>query len=127
MSTIEIFEPAMCCSTGVCGPDVPQELVTFSADVEWLHALGGEVARFNLASEPEAFANRPSVLQFLQLSGSGGLPLTLVAGAIAATGRYPTRDELARWADVTAVPAGRVPLTLAPDAAGSCCGGSGCC
>lgn len=124
MSTIEIFEPALCCSTGVCGPDVPQELVTFSADVEWLGRQGVQVVRYNLASEPGAFANKPNVLEFLQLSGSGGLPLTLVASAFAMAGRYPTRDELARWGQVAPVAVGRAPLAMAvPDAAGGCCGG----
>ena len=32
---IEVFDPAMCCSTGVCGTDVDQNLVTFAADAAW--------------------------------------------------------------------------------------------
>jgi hypothetical protein len=28
-------EPTMCCSSGVCGADVDQALVIFSADVAW--------------------------------------------------------------------------------------------
>ncbi|TRW45755.1 arsenite efflux transporter metallochaperone ArsD [Georgenia yuyongxinii] len=126
MSTIEVFEPALCCSTGVCGTDVPQELVNFSADLDWLRSQGGDIARFNLASEPTAFAGRPAVVQFLQLSGSEGLPLVLVDGAVAMTGRYPGRDQLARWAALAPVPAGRTELGLTQDA-GGCCGGSGCC
>lgn len=123
MGAIEIFEPALCCSTGVCGPDVPQELVTFSADVDWLRTRGGEVSRFNLAGEPTAFAERPAVVQFLRVSGSPGLPLVLVDGAVAMTGRYPDRSQLARWAGLAPVPAGRPELGLAT----GCCGGSGCC
>ena len=126
MSTIEVYEPALCCSTGVCGPDVPQELVTFSADLDWLKSQGGDITRFNLASEPTAFTGRPAVVQFLQVSGSEGLPLVLVDGAVAMTGRYPDRDQLARWAGLTPVPAGRTELGLA-QSSGSCCGGSGCC
>lgn len=140
MSTIEVFEPAMCCSTGVCGPDVPQDLVSFSADLEWLRSRGGEVARFNLASEPTAFTDRPEVVQFLRVSGSEGLPLVLVDGVIAMTGRYPDRDRLVRWAglapvpaDLVPVPAGLVPVPAGrpelglTEGAGGCCGGSGCC
>lgn len=125
MSGIEIFEPALCCSTGVCGPDVPQELVSFSADLDWLRSQGGAVQRFNLAAEPAAFAERPPVVQFLQVSGSEGLPLVLVDGAVAMTGRYPGRDQLARWAGLTSVPAGRTELDLAPQP--TCCGGTDCC
>ncbi|HEY3546097.1 MAG TPA: arsenite efflux transporter metallochaperone ArsD, partial [Propionicimonas sp.] len=95
MSTIEVFEPALCCSTGVCGPDVPQELVTFSADVDWLRGQGADLERHNLAGEPVAFAGKPAVLDFLQVSGSEGLPLVLVNGVIAMAGRYPNRAELA--------------------------------
>ncbi|WP_448071145.1 arsenite efflux transporter metallochaperone ArsD [Georgenia yuyongxinii] len=126
MSTIEVFEPAMCCSTGVCGTDVPQELVTFSADLDWLRSQGGDIARFNLASEPMAFTGRPAVVQFLQVSGSEGLPLVVVDGVIAMTGRYPDRDQLARWAGLAPVPAGRTELDLT-QSAGGCCGGSSCC
>lgn len=127
MSVIEVFEPAMCCSTGVCGPDVPQELVDFSADLEWFRSQGGEVARYNLASEPVAFTGRPAVLDFLQVSGSRGLPLVLVDGVVAMTGRYPGRDELSRWAQLTPQPAGRAPLAMATRTGEGCCGGSGKC
>ena len=126
MSTIEVFEPALCCSTGVCGPDVPQELVTFSADLDWLRGQGADVSRFNLASEPVAFAGKPAVLEFLQVSGSEGLPLVLVNGAVAMAGRYPSRAELVRWAGVSAPEPARSTLPMA-SAAGGCCGGGGSC
>ncbi len=125
MSTIEVFEPAMCCSTGVCGPEVPQELVTFSADLDWLRGQGTDVARHNLASEPVAFAGRPAVLDFLQVSGSEGLPLVLVNGAIAMAGRYPSRSELARWAGAVQAEPVRAGLPMATS--GGCCGGDGSC
>ena len=124
MSTIEVFEPALCCSTGVCGPDVPQELVTFSADLDWLRTQGTDVTRFNLASEPVAFAGKPAVLAFLQVCGSEGLPLVLVNGAVAMAGRYPSRTELARWARTPAAEPARGELPRA-GAAGACCGGGG--
>jgi len=52
MSKIEVFEPALCCATGVCGVDVDQHLVTFSADLDFVCGRGGDVSRYNLASEP---------------------------------------------------------------------------
>ena len=66
MSTIEIFEPALCCNTGVCGDDVDQALVTFSADLDWVRSQGGDIARFNLASEPLAFAQTRTGHRFLK-------------------------------------------------------------
>jgi len=126
VSTIEVFEPAMCCSTGVCGPDVPQELVDFSADFDWVRGQGQDIARFNLASEPAAFVTRPPVLQILEVSGSAALPVVLVDGVVAMAGRYPTREELSHWVGAVPEPAGRAPLAMAA-AASSCCGGAGCC
>lgn len=135
MSTIEVFEPALCCNTGVCGDDVDQALLTFSADMDWLRSQGGDIARFNLASEPMAFAQRDSVAAFLKLSGSEGLPLVLVDGVTAVTGRYPGRAQLAKWAGIdtpVAAPTGITMLGLTETGdAGSCCGddaaNSNCC
>ena len=137
MSTIEIFEPALCCNTGVCGDDVDQALVTFSADLDWVRSQGGDIARFNLASEPLAFAEREPVTAFLQVAGSEGLPLVLVDGVTAQTGRYPDRAQLAKWAGLTgttpAAPAGITMLGLTDTTdTGSCCAtddtnSTGCC
>lgn len=132
-TTITVFEPALCCSTGVCGPDVPTELVEFSANCEWLAAAGAPVERLNLAAEPMRFASDEEVAAFLRLSGSEGLPLFRVDGVTTLTGRYPTRAELARWAGldvITPAPsvAGAAPVgadLLASDDGG--CGPSGCC
>ena len=93
MSTIEVFEPALCCNTGVCGDDVDQALVTFSADLDWVRSQGGDIARFNLASEPLAFAEREPVTAFLQVAGSEGLPLVLVdeVTVLTSSTRFPAR------------------------------------
>ncbi len=101
---VEVFESALCCNTGVCGDDVDQALVTFSADLDWAAANGGRVERHNLANDPLTFANNDTVRQFLQLSGSAGLPLVLVDGVTALTGSYPDRAQLARWAGMSAQP-----------------------
>lgn len=98
MTTIEVFEPALCCATGVCGENVDQQLVTFSADMDFIRSNGADIARYNLASEPQAFAANDAAKAFLHLSGSGGLPLVLVDGVTAMTGRYPDRAQLATWA-----------------------------
>lgn len=91
---IQLFEPAMCCSTGVCGPDVDDELVQISSDVNWLKGQGVEVNRYNLSQEPEAFKNNPEILEKLQTEGTGVLPIIVVDGNILMQQRYPSRDEL---------------------------------
>ncbi|MDZ7717509.1 MAG: arsenic metallochaperone ArsD family protein [Balneolaceae bacterium] len=52
---LEVYDPAMCCSTGVCSPNVDDEIVSFANDVKWLKTQGVEVKRYNLGQEPEAF------------------------------------------------------------------------
>jgi hypothetical protein len=100
MKTIQVFDPAMCCNTGVCGADVDQQLVTFSADVDWAKQQGARIERFNLAQQPLEFANNPVVKGFLERSGQKALPLVLVDGEVALAGRYPNRSELARWTGI---------------------------
>ncbi|MFA7096170.1 MAG: arsenite efflux transporter metallochaperone ArsD [Gammaproteobacteria bacterium] len=120
MKTIQVFDPALCCSTGVCGVDVDQALVTFAADVEWAKRAGARIERFNLAQQPLVFAQNPVVKAFLERSGQEALPLILVDGEVALAGRYPTRGELARWAGI-ATPV----VELKPS--GGCCSGGSCC
>ena len=100
MTTIQVFDPALCCSTGVCGVDVDQELVGFSADVDWAKQNGVQIERFNLAQQPMAFAENPLVKGYLERSGEDALPLILVDGEVALAGRYPHRSELTRWTGI---------------------------
>jgi hypothetical protein len=120
MSTIQIFDPALCCSSGVCGVDVDPKLTRASADIDWLRAQGGSIERFNLAQQPLVFAQTAAVKRLLERSGQDALPVTLVDGEVALAGRYPERDLLARWAGLAA-PA------QATSAASACCGGGKCC
>ena len=62
---IEVFDPALCCSTGVCGTDVDQNLVTFSADAAWVTSQGANLTRYNLAQQPLEFAQNGTVAQML--------------------------------------------------------------
>jgi arsenite methyltransferase len=97
-SKLEVFDPAMCCSTGVCGPNVDPKLVQFAADLDWLKAQGVPVDRYNLAQTPAPFAANATVKSTLDTHGTDCLPLVLVDGSIASVGSYPTRLELAKWA-----------------------------
>jgi len=99
---IQVFDPPLCCSTGVCGTDVDPELVRFAADLDWLAKQGVEVERFNLAQQPGRFADDPVVASELAARGNSCLPLILAVGAVAARGRYPSRAELATYADLDA-------------------------
>ena len=119
MTSIQIYDPALCCSSGVCGVDVDQTLVSFSVDVDWARQNGAQIERFNLAQQPMAFAENAMVKAFSERSGQDALPLALIDGEMALAGRYPTSAKLARWASIT-VAADPKPQT-------SCCSGSRCC
>lgn len=96
MKTLKIYDPAMCCSTGVCGPSVDPKLVKLAADVAFLKSRGVQVERFNLGHQPGAFTADPLVLSEMG-SEAEHLPLFLVDGECKAKGRYPDRNELADW------------------------------
>lgn len=98
---IHVFEPAMCCPTGVCGTTVDPELVRFAADVTWLTTSGVAVERSNLAQQPGAFIDHPLVTQVIEALGAAALPLAMVDGQIRILGAYPTRTQLARWVGIT--------------------------
>ena len=124
-ATIRVFDPALCCSTGVCGPSVDPELARFAADVDWLQKQGVTVERFNLSQQPAAFAETAVVKEALA-RGTEVLPLVLVGDRIAVEGAYPSRETLAALAGVV------VTRAEAPAAKTGCCGQSaksksGCC
>ena len=61
MASIKIYDKPMCCSTGVCGPQVDPVLPRFAADLDWLMTQGHQVERYNLAQQPAAFVENEMV------------------------------------------------------------------
>ena len=118
MKTLTIYDPAMCCSSGICGAEIDQKLVDFSADLDWLKSEGIEVKRINLSQEPALFAANKQVKSVLENSGVEGLPVILADDEMQSSGQYPDRVKLAQLAGVTAADA--VDLASAP--AMPCCG-----
>jgi len=95
VKSLKVYDPAMCCSSGVCGPDVDEALVRFAADLKWIESQGVAVERFNLAQSPKAFVENPLIRSWLTGKGKAALPLVMVDGKVVTSGVYPTRDELA--------------------------------
>ncbi len=129
MPAVRVFDPAMCCSTGICGPSVDAELVRFAADLDWLKTQGISVERFNLSQQPGPFAEDAAVKAELEAKGEAALPLVKVDGEVKSIGVYPTRDELAAWAGVVAAADAAAPKAEPKAKSGGCCGPakSGCC
>ncbi|HDR8925459.1 arsenite efflux transporter metallochaperone ArsD [Burkholderia vietnamiensis] len=122
MKKLEVFDPAMCCSTGVCGVDVDPVLAQFAADLKWVEAHGVTVARYNLGQQPQAFAANAAVVKEME-AGMERLPILAIDGHIVSTGMYPSRQQLAQKLGIALTTADKPHVK-----AGSCCSpGSGCC
>ncbi len=104
MSSLHVFDPPMCCATGICGNEIDPALVRFAADLRWLVSQGVRVARHNLAQEPAAFVGEPAVQAALADEGEGCLPLLVVDGEIRHRGGYPDRATVAAWFSIEAPP-----------------------
>ncbi|QDV23382.1 arsenite efflux transporter metallochaperone ArsD [Aureliella helgolandensis] len=123
MKTVQVYDKPMCCSTGVCGPDVDPVLPKFAADLDWLKNQGHNVERYNLAQQPQAFIENKEIHHLLSTAGTDCLPVVAVDGEIVSQTVYPSREDLAGW--VAGVPAKQLLPVAKPS--GGCCGTSGCC
>ena len=122
MKTMSIYEPAMCCSTGVCGPSIDPELLRISTVLDILEKYGIKINRYNLASSPQEFISNAEVNQILTDEGVDALPIVLVDGKIVLTKRYPSNNELA---DLLSIPSW---VFSSSDRSSGCCGGdTSCC
>jgi len=117
MKKIEVFDPPMCCSSGVCGASVDPVLPRFAADLEWLKHQGVVVLRYNLAQEPMAFVDNQKVSSAIK-DDENALPLILVDGVIVSRNVYPGRKALAAFVGITADD-----LPAACEEQGCCCCG----
>lgn len=95
MKIITVFDPPMCCSTGVCGTEVDPELAAFAGFLDRLREKTFEVRRYNLGQEPLAFVENPLVKELLEAEGTDALPAVLVDGGVLCKGRYPDLKEQA--------------------------------
>lgn len=119
MTKIDLYEPALCCDTGVCGPNVQPELLTITAAFKTMSKVENITAnRYNLNSAPDQFAKNETVIKAMA-GDIHKLPITLVNGAVVKTGAYPTLAELTAYTGLVFV--------AAQQANEDCCGGSGCC
>ena len=117
MKMLKVYDPAMCCSSGVCGTSVDSKLVEFAGVLKYAEENGVAVERYNLAREPQAFVTNPQVTALLAEKGNAALPFIFVDGELAFSDEYPSAAELAAVLGIEAP---------AAEEKGCCCKG-GCC
>jgi hypothetical protein len=117
MTSLQVFDRPMCCSTGICGPSVDLKLVQFAADLAWLKDQGVQVERHSLSQQPQAFVAHHDVKAVL--SNANALPALRINGKIVSLGVYPSRQLLAEWCGV--------PVELPSAKAAKQCCGPDCC
>lgn len=128
MKKMVIFDPAMCCSTGVCGPSVDKNLLRVSTVLNRLEKKEIKVERHNLSSNPKIFVDNKIVNKLLVDEGVDVLPITMVDGEVVKTKEYPTNEE---FISLLEIPKEYIMSELQAKKEKKentgCCGGSGCC
>lgn len=126
MKKMKIFEPAMCCPTGLCGVGVDPELLRISTVLDTLKKQGIVVDRLNLNSAPAEFITDQTINAYIKEKGAEGLPAVMVDGEIVITGRYPTNEEFTKLLGISGDMLEKQKKAVKKDSGGCDCKG-GCC
>jgi hypothetical protein len=89
MKTLKIYDPAMCCPTGVCGTDVDTKLVQLANFLVSLDKSKFEVNRYGLTTEPQEYVSNKEVSRILNEEGVDSLPLFFINDELVFKGKYP--------------------------------------
>ena len=100
MKKLVIYDPAMCCSTGVCGPSIDPNLLRISTVLNNIKKNNVIVEGYNLSQEPQAYLINKEVSELLKDGGVEVLPITFIDDVIMKTKEYPTNEELSKWLDI---------------------------
>jgi len=92
--TVELFDPPLCCPTGLCGPTLDQTLLDVSEMIQSLQADGWRVERYQMTSHPHHFINSADVMRLVREKQMAALPITIVRGQVIKVGAYPTLAEV---------------------------------
>ncbi|AYD39566.1 arsenical resistance operon transcriptional repressor ArsD [Clostridium fermenticellae] len=125
MKKMIIFDPAMCCSTGVCGPSVNPELLRVSTVINSLQNKGIPIERYNLSGNPQIFVDNKTINEMLNKDGVDILPVTMVDGVVVKTKAYPTNKEFCKLLEIPEDYL-KIKLKVRKPSSGCGCNG-GCC
>lgn len=121
MKKMYIYEPAMCCPTGLCGVGVDKELLRISTVLSNLEKNGVKVERYNLTNSPQEFVKNEGINKLIMEKGIEILPVTMVDDVVVKTGSYPTNEEITKFLDVSACLIDD--LSSKSNDSGGCCSG----
>ncbi|GAK56670.1 arsenical resistance operon trans-acting repressor ArsD [Candidatus Vecturithrix granuli] len=99
-TTIEIYDPPMCCPGGMCGPTIdPALLAVDDAILRIKKTQNGNVTivRYSLTQQSGKFMQHPGVFELLKTQGVAALPVTTVNGKIVKQQEYPSYEQLSNW------------------------------
>jgi len=91
---VELFDPPMCCPTGLCGPTLDQTLLDVNEMILALQRENRRVERYQMASDPNAFLGNVEVMKLVREKQMEALPIIVVRGKIIKSGGYPSLDEV---------------------------------
>jgi hypothetical protein len=91
---VGMFDPPMCCPTGLCGPTLDQTLLDVSEMILSLQRENLRVERYQMTSNPNAFLANAEVMKLVREKQMDALPITVVRGQVIKVGAYPTLDEV---------------------------------
>ncbi|RMF97798.1 MAG: arsenical resistance operon transcriptional repressor ArsD [Candidatus Schekmanbacteria bacterium] len=103
MKTLKIYDPALCCSTGVCGPNPDEKLVKLAAFLKGLNEKECKVERYNLAQQPEAYKENKVVANLMKKEGVKALPIFFINDEVVFSGEYPDISELEKLLNIASV------------------------
>jgi len=91
---VELFDPPMCCSTGLCGPIIYQTLLDVSEMILTLQRENLRVERYQMTSHPNTFLGNAEVMKLVREKQMEALPITVVRGKVIKVGAYPSAEEI---------------------------------
>lgn len=91
---VEMFDPPMCCPTGLCGPSLDQALLDVNEMIMSLQRENLRVERYQMTSHPNAFLANADVMKLVREKQMEALPISVVRGQVIKVGVYPSIDEI---------------------------------
>jgi hypothetical protein len=91
---VELFDPPMCCPTGLCGPALDQTLLDLNEMIMSLQRENLRVERYQMTSHPNAFLGNAEVMKLVREKQMEALPIIVVRGKVIKVGAYPTLDNV---------------------------------